>query len=280
MTTPDRSIEYRFSGFRLDLRQRRLFGPNDQPLALSSRAFDTLLVLVEHAGDTLTKAQLMHAVWPSVVVEENNLNQAISSLRKTLGDNKRASRLILTVPGKGYCFVATLQSTPKHHATPIISNSVLVLPLTNLNPGSDNDLFSIGLHDEIINQLGKLRSLKVISRDSVLTLVEQGIPRSEISRMLRVESVLNGTILFAGEQARVNLQLQDPKTGVTLWSSTYEANTSVIGDMIATQTDIALRAAIALAAEIRQSNQQLTVGQTLQPTGQKFPLQLAGVTAR
>jgi len=136
--------------------------------------------------------------------------------------------------------IAVAQANNASSPPTTISSSVAVLPLINLNPDNENDLFAIGLHDEIINQLTKIHSLNVIARDSVLTLVQQDLPASEISHLLNVESVLNGTILFAGNQARVNLQLQDPKTGVTLWSSTYEANTSVPGDMFAIQTDIAM----------------------------------------
>src|SRR5687767_6450597 len=76
-----------FANFRLDPQQRKLSTLDGTPLALNSRAFDTLLALVEHRGEVLSRQQLMTTVWPRAVVEENNLNQAISVLRKTLGDS-------------------------------------------------------------------------------------------------------------------------------------------------------------------------------------------------
>jgi DNA-binding winged helix-turn-helix (wHTH) protein/Flp pilus assembly protein TadD len=94
-----------FAGFRLDARQRKLFNAQGNDVPLNSRAYDTLLFLSEHQGETLSKQQLLESVWPNSVVEENNLSQAISALRKALGDNQRKHRIILTIPGRGYCFV-------------------------------------------------------------------------------------------------------------------------------------------------------------------------------
>ena len=73
---------FEFRGYRLDLRQRRLLAPGGEAVALRARVFDTLAVLVQRAGEPVSKAELMDAVWPGTVVEENNLNQAISALRQ------------------------------------------------------------------------------------------------------------------------------------------------------------------------------------------------------
>lgn len=102
-----------FAGFRVDARQRQLFDSQGTALPLSSRAFDTLVYLCEHRGETLSKQQLLEAVWPNSVVEENNLNQAISALRKVLGDNQGKPRIILTIPGRGYCFVPEVRPVPE-----------------------------------------------------------------------------------------------------------------------------------------------------------------------
>ena len=92
---------YRFAGFEVDAARRQLFGPDGQPRPMSARAFDVLLHLVENAHRVVDKQELMAAVWPRSVVEENNLNQAISGARRALGDNREAARFILTVPGRG-----------------------------------------------------------------------------------------------------------------------------------------------------------------------------------
>jgi TolB-like protein/DNA-binding winged helix-turn-helix (wHTH) protein len=110
-------IAYEFGDFRVDVGKRTLLLRADgRPLPLSARAFDTLLFFLEHAGELLDKSTLMAAVWPKVVVEENNLNQHISALRRTLGERPEEHRFIVTVPGRGYQFVAAVR--PAFAATP------------------------------------------------------------------------------------------------------------------------------------------------------------------
>ena len=96
---------YQFGPFRLDPGKRRLFR-EDELVSLTPKAFDTLLTLVQQSGKTIEKDDLMKAVWPGVVVEENNLNQNITALRKSLGDSRQDSQYIATIPGLGYRFVA------------------------------------------------------------------------------------------------------------------------------------------------------------------------------
>lgn len=98
-----------FSGYRLDVGARQLTRLDGSPVKLSSRAFDTLAVLVAQRGTTVTKRALLNAVWPDVVVGDNNLNQAIAALRRALGDNSEPRRIVQTVPGRGFCFVAELE---------------------------------------------------------------------------------------------------------------------------------------------------------------------------
>ena len=99
------SYKFHFAGYSLDPRSRQLLSPEGELVALSSRAFDTLLVLIENRGETLSKTELLEAVWPGVIVEENNLNQAISSIRRALGGQGARNPFIQTIPGRGYCFV-------------------------------------------------------------------------------------------------------------------------------------------------------------------------------
>src|SRR5688500_1481737 len=121
MTATDTTLEYHFCGYRVDARQRKLFNSSGESVGLTSRAFDTLLVLLEKQGETLAKSQIMELVWPNSIVEENNLNQAIYCLRKALGDTRDENNFILTVPGRGYCFVAPVEacSLPEQSATPV-----------------------------------------------------------------------------------------------------------------------------------------------------------------
>ena len=100
----------RFGDFELDKGRRLLRTLDGRDVQLSARVMDTLLCLVEKPGELIEKRELLDAVWPSVVVEENNLTQAISALRRALGEEPREHRYIVTVPGRGYRFVARLES--------------------------------------------------------------------------------------------------------------------------------------------------------------------------
>src|SRR5262245_62926627 len=76
------------------------------PIAVTSRAFDTLLHFVRNPGRLVPKRELMDAVWGDSVIEENNLAQTISTLRQLLGEKPDEHRFIVTIPGKGYRFIA------------------------------------------------------------------------------------------------------------------------------------------------------------------------------
>ncbi len=101
---------YEFGAFRLEVRERRLTR-DGRRVPLRTKAFDTLRVLVEHSGRLLTKDELMQAIWPDAVVEENNLNHTISVLRRALGEHAAAGSCIETVPRVGYRFVADVTRT-------------------------------------------------------------------------------------------------------------------------------------------------------------------------
>lgn len=104
--TADKRIVYEFGGFALDAGRRLLRRESGEPIALTAKVFDTLLYLVEHRGETLDKDTMLRAIWPELVVEENNLTQNISTLRQVLGEARGENRFIATVPRKGYRFVA------------------------------------------------------------------------------------------------------------------------------------------------------------------------------
>ena len=100
---------YAFADFRLDAQRRVLSSRIDgQVLPVTGKVFDTLLYLVEHAGQLLDKQTLMEALWPKVIVEESNLTQTVHTLRRVLGERPGEHRFIVTVPGRGYRFVAAV----------------------------------------------------------------------------------------------------------------------------------------------------------------------------
>src|SRR5215212_7563828 len=125
---------YEFGPFRLDPVRRRLLR-DGEPVALTPKAFETLLVLVQQSGKTVEKDDLMRRVWPDASVEENNLNQNITALRKCLGDSRQASRYIATIPGLGYRFVAEVRTEPVVEARPAEDSSAQTPAAVEKNVG-------------------------------------------------------------------------------------------------------------------------------------------------
>ncbi len=109
MAVPDR---YSFGEFVLERSQQRVLRSDGSELSLTPRLFSALLMFVEHADTLLDKDSLMRALWPGLVVEENNLSQTISGLRRALGDEPPGSRYIQTVARRGFRFIATVTVLP------------------------------------------------------------------------------------------------------------------------------------------------------------------------
>lgn len=98
---------FRFESFELD-RERRSLRQDGHAVAITPKAFDVLAMLVERHGQLVTKEEMLKTLWPDSFVEEGNLSVHISLLRKRLGDNAEDHRFILTIPGRGYQFVASV----------------------------------------------------------------------------------------------------------------------------------------------------------------------------
>jgi adenylate cyclase len=229
---------YEFGDFRLDAAQRLLLlKSNARALPLTSRAFDTLLYLVEHPGQLLSKATLMQAIWPDVVVEENSLNQNVSLLRRVLGESPGEYRFIVTVPGRGYRFIAEVRTVnespdesprtaPAQNTRPLPSaharTPIAILPFANLSGDPATDYLGEAMAEELINTFARVQWFEVVSRTSAFAFKDRNLDVRKIARDLDVEAVLEGSIRRVGERIRVAAQLVDGRTGHHLWSESYE----------------------------------------------------------
>ena len=101
------NLSYEFGRFRLNVAERVLWR-GDDVVPLTPKVFDILLTLVENSGQVVSKDDLMKRVWPNTFVEEGNLTQNISLLRKALGESPGGVQFIETVPRRGYRFVAEI----------------------------------------------------------------------------------------------------------------------------------------------------------------------------
>jgi predicted ATPase/DNA-binding winged helix-turn-helix (wHTH) protein len=138
-----------FGPFRLTP-ARGLLLENDKPCRLGSRALDILTVLVERAGETVTKQDLLAHAWPDAPVDDANLRVHVGALRKVLGDGQSGARYIVNVMGRGYCFVAPVVRTDEEPGplaaapTPAPGRHNLPAPLTHVL-GRDQVIDAISL---------------------------------------------------------------------------------------------------------------------------------------
>ncbi len=121
--------------------------------------------------------------------------------------------------------------------------SVAVLPFVNLSPDDSHGYFAAGIHEEVINKLAKLTDLRVISRTSMLRYTDTREPIPTIARELAVDSMVEGSVRYAGGRIRVSVQLLDAARDVHMWSETYDRE---LKDIFKIETDIARDVAAAM----------------------------------
>jgi TolB-like protein len=132
---------------------------------------------------------------------------------------------------------------------------VAVLPCDNLSPNPNDSYFAAGIHEEILNQLAKIRSLLVVARSSVMQYAQTRPTVPQIARELGANAIMECSVRFAGDDVLVTAQLIDPATDSHLWSETYPGNLSNLSTIFAMQADIAMSIANSLAAEFSPAEQ-------------------------
>jgi TolB-like protein/DNA-binding winged helix-turn-helix (wHTH) protein/Tfp pilus assembly protein PilF len=281
---------FEFGAFRFDPAERVLYRGAER-VPLSPKVADTLLVLLTHHGRVVEKNELMQLVWPDTFVEEGGLTRNISALRKALGDGADGSGHIETIPKRGYRFVAPLGSVVGKAAAPrrpgirftiaailvaaalvlvaagyLVSfmtrhdrsatqvKSIAVLPLKNISGDAAQDYFAEGMTEVIATELSKT-GLPVIAPASVRSL-RPGAPLAEVGRQLKVEAVIQGTVLQSGDRVRINAQLVDIGTGRLLWADSYQRD---LRDVLRLQAEVA-------GAIARQTSSQAAAGERPGPS--------------
>jgi len=152
-----------FGSFRLIPAQRMLF-EDGKPLRLGSRALDILVTLVESAGETIRKDQLIARTWPYTVVDEGALRVHVAALRNALGDGRAGRRYIANIPSRGYSFVAPVAREHARPATPspieAAESNNLPAPLMRII-GRDDVIAALG------TQLARRRFLTIVGPDGI-----------------------------------------------------------------------------------------------------------------
>jgi DNA-binding winged helix-turn-helix (wHTH) protein len=145
---------------------------------LEPKVADVLAVLIQRAGEVVTRDDLLTAVWGDSSVVDAVLTRAISELRKALGDDPRQPRYLETIPRRGYRLVAPVR-TPED--SPLPFRTLAVLPFDDLSPGRDQLHVAHGVTEMLITNLAKVGGLRVTSRTSVMRLEGSDRPLPDIA---------------------------------------------------------------------------------------------------
>jgi len=296
---------FQFEDFELDCARFEL-RRKGRPLRLEKIPMELLQLLVESDGRLVTREEIEERLWgKDVFVDaEHGINTAVRKIRQALEDDPDAPRFVLTVPRKGYRFIAEVRrekaeaseasgtgahapqtaKTPAHqsepsataeepasaehfarkriwlaagagalllawpayrlassHATRAASaspaiRSIAVLPLENLSGDASQEYFADGMTDELITMLAKYKSLRVISRTSVMQYKKTKKSLPEIARELSVDGIVEGSISRSQDKVRVTAQLVYGPTDIHLWAESYSRELS---DALLLQHDLA-----------------------------------------
>jgi TolB-like protein/DNA-binding winged helix-turn-helix (wHTH) protein/Tfp pilus assembly protein PilF len=242
-------------------------------IKLQEQPFQALIALIERPGGVVTREELQERLWPpdTVVDFDRGLNKAINRVREALGDDAERPRFIETLPQRGYRFLAQVESDlppePPLSARRALRRrpalavaaalvvllvlaialrlqtastrieSIAVLPLENLSGNPGQEYFSDGLTDELIGEIARIGSLRVISRTSSMRY--KGGARktvTEIARELNVDAILEGTVVQSGQRVRITAQLIRARDDRHILSESYERD---LVDILALQGEVA-----------------------------------------
>ncbi len=249
---------YRFINFEIDSSRFRLL-ESGKPLSIEPQAFNVILYLIEHRDRVVTRDELFDNLWPGREVSDGTLSNHIKTARFILGDDGELQKIIRTVRGRGYQFVADIApescenedvELPVNTADsrkPLllmittlllivvvliykyyhllnqdnIHKSIAVLPFENRSNLTGDVFFTDGIHDDLLTQVSKIRDIKTISRTSVMVYRNTSIDVRTIAKELGVTAILQGGVQRAGNDIRINVQLIDALNDENIWSETY-----------------------------------------------------------
>ena len=246
-----------FGDHRLDIKRREL-RRGTELIDLEPKVFDLLAFLVQHRDRVVSKDDLLQEVWGGRIVSESTVTTRINAVRRALGDDGTAQRLVRTFTRKGIRFVGevTEMSDP---AAPIASDppsrtptaaprlSIVVLPFTNLSNDPEQQYFADGITEDVTTDLSRIQNSFVISRNTAFTYRNKPVDTKQIGRELGVRYVLEGSVRRSSNKVRVSAQLIDAETDAHLWVDQFDSD---ISDLLALQNYITSRIAITLNVEL------------------------------
>jgi TolB-like protein len=227
---PHPNLSYEFGPYRFDSGMRILTQAGET-ISLTPKATEILMLLVQNAGQLVEKDELLKEVWPNTFVEEANLSQNIFRLRRALGDERALPRYIETVPRRGYRFIAPVTKIGGEGAsadgdargvavpqTPVIA----VLPFSNTTGDPTLEYLAEGITDNIINNLSRVSTLRVMSRSAVFRYKSKDADAQQVGNALGATAVFVGNLNSLGSGVAVGMELVDTATGWQLWGESFD----------------------------------------------------------
>ena len=221
-----------FGPFVLD-RSRNVLLRSGEPIQIGVRGIALLACLIDGIGKPVSKDLLLQAAWGDASIEESNLSVQIAALRKALGQRRGGVEWIITVQRFGYQLVLTdeTQLRPiEHEPAKSIDQgngprlTIAVTPFVNLSGDGGKAYISDGITEDIATELGRFREFSIASRSGVYRLSANGGSIAQLSEMLGVTYVVDGSIRMAGNRIRASARLSDAATGTQLWADRYDCS--------------------------------------------------------
>lgn len=251
------------------------------------QVFELLVLLIGNRDRVVTRDEMIEQVWNGRIVSEATLSSRIKAARQAIGDDGTAQRLIRTIHGRGFRFVADLRddaagppaadpmarpqaaapapatSGPAEAAQPeaaVARNrpSLVVLPFRPMGENREITYLADGLVDEITSGLSRVRSFFVIARGSAQAFRGREVDVRDIARALGVRYVVQGSLRAAGRSLRVAVQLIDAANREEVWSGRFDGEWAEVFDVQdrITEAIVGALAPTILVAEVRRARRQ------------------------
>lgn len=204
---------YVFGPFRLELPAVLYRGAERVPAP--PKVLDLLRLLLAVPGQLVSREHLQDALWPDVVVEENNLAKVVFLLRQTLGAEPGWDAAVETIPKRGYRFVRPVQPLARSAA-----RTIAVLPCSDPEPA--DQYLAEGIAEQVLNRLMKAPGLSVLARASSFHFGMGTHDLPAIARALGVDFLVDGRLERTGDGFRVTAHLFDARRATTIWSTALE----------------------------------------------------------
>jgi DNA-binding winged helix-turn-helix (wHTH) protein/TolB-like protein len=251
-------------------------------LRLEQRSLRLLMCLIDSAGEILSADEILKQVWPDVVVSPDSVYQAITALRRQLGDDSKNPAYIITVPRRGYRLIAATEAIkdipaplaikqPRYRPWMIFSSLLLisalavafvprlaasrainpraiaVLPFQDLTDQMGEEPFADGMTEELISQLAKAPGVIISPPSAQQDVKDKHLSNAELAKALHVAFILEGSVRKSGNTLRVAARLTRASDGFIAWSESYDRSWN---DKLMIQEDIAGEVSKALSHSV------------------------------